>query len=120
MPIYEFRCDECLSKLELQLKMSDPYPTLCPQCGKESLKKLMSLPAFQLKGSGWYKDAYDGKSNQKPEAKKSADDSGSSSVKDSASTATAPAASSSAPASAAAPASSTPSSSPAPTSTKPS
>jgi len=56
--------------LEIQMKMSDPYPSLCPSCGKGSLTKIMSLPAFQLKGSGWYKDAYDGKSNQKPEAAK--------------------------------------------------
>lgn len=70
MPLYEFRCEQCDKVSEFQLKMSDAYPTLCPACGKEGLKKIMSLPAFQLKGSGWYKDAYDGKSNKRPEATK--------------------------------------------------
>jgi len=68
MPLYEFRCGECAKVSEFQLKMSDPSPTTCPVCGKGTLTKIMSLPAFQLKGSGWYKDAYDGKSNKKPEA----------------------------------------------------
>lgn len=68
MPLYEFRCGECAKVSEFQLKMSDPSPTTCPVCGKGALTKIMSLPAFQLKGSGWYKDAYDGKSNKKPEA----------------------------------------------------
>lgn len=68
MPLYEFRCGECAKVSEFQLKMSDPSPETCPVCGKGALTKIMSLPAFQLKGSGWYKDAYDGKSNKKPEA----------------------------------------------------
>ncbi len=68
MPLYEFRCGECAKVSEFQLKMSDPSPTTCPACGKGTLTKIMSLPAFQLKGSGWYKDAYDGKSNKKPES----------------------------------------------------
>ena len=87
MPLYEFRCGECAKVSEFQLKMSDPSPTTCPVCGKGTLTKIMSLPAFQLKGSGWYKDAYDGKSNKKPEA--SAPSTGESS---STSTAAAPAA----------------------------
>ncbi|WP_141732028.1 FmdB family zinc ribbon protein [Oligoflexus tunisiensis] len=68
MPLYEFRCGECAKISEFQLKMSDPSPTTCPVCGQGTLTKIMSLPAFQLKGSGWYKDAYDGKSNKKPES----------------------------------------------------
>ncbi len=71
MPLYEFRCGECAKVSEFQLKMSDPSPTTCPACGKGTLTKIMSLPAFQLKGSGWYKDAYDGKSNKKPESSSS-------------------------------------------------
>ena len=67
MPLYEFRCGECAKVSEFQLKMSDPSPTTCPVCGKGTLTKIMSLPAFQLKGGGWYKDAYDGKSNKKAE-----------------------------------------------------
>jgi putative FmdB family regulatory protein len=80
MPLYEFRCGECAKVSEFQLKMSDPSPTTCPVCGKGTLTKIMSLPAFQLKGSGWYKDAYDGKSNKKPESTSSSSGESSSSA----------------------------------------
>jgi putative FmdB family regulatory protein len=30
----------------------------CPECGKPGLERLISASSFQLKGSGWYKDAY--------------------------------------------------------------
>lgn len=73
MPLYEFRCGECAKVSEFQLRMSDPSPATCPACGKGTLTKIMSLPAFQLKGSGWYKDSYDGKSNKKPESAPSSD-----------------------------------------------
>lgn len=71
MPIYEFRCQECSKVSEFQLKIADPHPTDCPACGRQGLKKIMSLPSFQLKGGGWYSDSYDGRSNKKPEAKSS-------------------------------------------------
>ncbi|MBC7660973.1 MAG: zinc ribbon domain-containing protein [Chitinophagaceae bacterium] len=65
MPIYEFRCKDCGQVSEFQMKMSDPNPTTCPTCGHlGALSKIMSLPSFQLKGGGWYSDAYDGKSNK--------------------------------------------------------
>ncbi|MCX6129548.1 MAG: zinc ribbon domain-containing protein [Proteobacteria bacterium] len=73
MPLYEFRCSSCGKVSEFQLKLADAYPNLCPACGQSALQKIMSLPAFQLKGGGWYKDAYDGKSNKRPEATPSAD-----------------------------------------------
>lgn len=92
MPLYEFRCGECAKVSEFQLKMSDPSPTTCPVCGKGTLTKIMSLPAFQLKGSGWYKDAYDGKSNKKPEASNASSSSSPSSGESSATPAAAPAA----------------------------
>ncbi len=65
MPIYEFRCQECSKVSEFQLKMADPHPQDCPACGRKGLKKIMSLPSFQLKGGGWYAEAYDGPSNKK-------------------------------------------------------
>jgi|GEM_PF-716267 putative FmdB family regulatory protein len=85
MPIYEFRCQECQRIAEYQLKLSDPYPTECPNCHKGQLQKIMSLPAFQLKGGGWYADSYDGKSNKKagPSADTSASSPGSSTPSDS-------------------------------------
>lgn len=65
MPIYEFRCQECEKVSEFQLKLADPHPQDCPLCGRPALKKIMSLPSFQLKGGGWYAEAYDGKSNKR-------------------------------------------------------
>jgi putative FmdB family regulatory protein len=71
MPIYEYRCAECGFQDEFLQKHSDPLMTVCPSCGKESLKKLLSAAGFQLKGSGWY--ATDFKSSGAKPAAKAAD-----------------------------------------------
>lgn len=53
MPIYEYKCQSCQRTLEFIQKFSDPLLTECPHChGK--LEKLVSLPHFELKGTGWY------------------------------------------------------------------
>ena len=54
VPIYEYRCLECGFQDEFLQKVSEPPKTVCPSCGKESFKKLVSAAGFQLKGSGWY------------------------------------------------------------------
>jgi len=70
MPIYEYRCSSCGFQKEFLQKLSDPLHTVCPDCGKESFKKMLTAAGFQLKGSGWY--ATDFKNGgSKPEAKKS-------------------------------------------------
>ncbi len=66
MPLYEYRCGECREVSEFRMKISDPHPTDCPACGQQSLRKIISNTAFQLKGGGWYNEGYDGRSNQKP------------------------------------------------------
>jgi putative FmdB family regulatory protein len=58
MPIYEYRCPDCGHQFENMQKFSDPPVTVCPSCGAENVKKLISAPAFHLKGGGWYKDHY--------------------------------------------------------------
>lgn len=68
MPIYEYRCAECGFQDEFLQKHSDPLMTVCPSCGKESFKKLLSAAGFQLKGSGWYATDFKG-SGAKPAAK---------------------------------------------------
>jgi putative FmdB family regulatory protein len=68
MPIYEYRCAECGFQDEFLQKHSDPLMTVCPSCGKESFKKLLSAAGFQLKGSGWYATDFKG-SGSKPAAK---------------------------------------------------
>lgn len=57
MPIYEYQCTECGHFEELIQKFSDPPVTDCPHCGG-SMKKLMSMNSFHLKGSGWYVTDY--------------------------------------------------------------
>ncbi len=65
MPIYEYQCGTCGHELEKLQRMSDPELTDCPDCGKETLNRLVSAAAFRLKGSGWYETDFkkDGKKN---------------------------------------------------------
>jgi putative FmdB family regulatory protein len=58
MPIYEYKCSLCGHQLEALQKFSDAPLTLCPECKKEGLTKLISAAGFQLKGSGWYATDY--------------------------------------------------------------
>lgn len=60
MPIYEYRCSDCGFQDEFLQKISEPPMTVCPSCGKASLKKLLSAAGFQLKGSGWYATDFKG------------------------------------------------------------
>jgi len=53
MPLYEYECDSCGNRFEKIQKFSDPLVDICPTCGK-SVHKLMSSPAIQFKGSGFY------------------------------------------------------------------
>ncbi|TVQ93452.1 MAG: zinc ribbon domain-containing protein [Chromatiaceae bacterium] len=54
MPIYAYRCAECGHELDALQKLSDPPLVDCPACSAPALKKLLTAPAFRLKGSGWY------------------------------------------------------------------
>lgn len=54
MPIYEYRCDDCDHQFDLLQKISDPPPSVCPQCGAAGVRKLISAAGFRLKGGGWY------------------------------------------------------------------
>ncbi|MYB17609.1 MAG: zinc ribbon domain-containing protein [Holophagales bacterium] len=58
MPLYEYQCTECEATLEAIQAFSAPPLEECPECGRSSLKKLLSAPAFQFKGSGWYVNDY--------------------------------------------------------------
>jgi putative FmdB family regulatory protein len=57
MPLYEYECTACGHRFERIQKFSDPPADTCPKCGG-ALRKLMSSPAFQFKGSGWYVTDY--------------------------------------------------------------
>src|SRR6185436_7507590 len=53
MPLYEYECDACGHRFEKIQKFSDPLEDKCPKCGGH-VHKLMSSPAIQFKGSGFY------------------------------------------------------------------
>ena len=53
MPLYEYRCKSCEKTHEVVQKFSDELLKSCPDCGGE-VKKLISSPAIQFKGSGFY------------------------------------------------------------------
>lgn len=53
MPLYEYQCADCGKVLEAIQKFSDEPLSECPDCGG-SLERLLSAPAIQFKGSGWY------------------------------------------------------------------
>lgn len=57
MPLYEFRCESCGHEVEMIVAFSDPLPAACEACGG-ALKKLLSAPAVQFKGSGFYLTDY--------------------------------------------------------------
>ena len=54
MPLYEYECEACGSRFEKIRKFSDPPLEVCDKCGKGPVKKLLSSPAIQFKGSGFY------------------------------------------------------------------
>lgn len=60
MPIYEYQCLSCGERTEILQRLNEPPLATCPKCGGE-VKKLVSAPAFQFKGSGWYVTDYAGK-----------------------------------------------------------
>jgi putative FmdB family regulatory protein len=74
MPLYEYQCDACAQRFEVIRKFSDSPVEVCRVCGSGPVRKLLSSPAIQFKGSGWYITDY---------ARKSGDSSASTSGSDS-------------------------------------
>jgi len=58
MPLHEYECEACGQRFEKIQKFSDPPLEVCVKCGKGPVKKLLSSPAFQFKGTGWYVTDY--------------------------------------------------------------
>ena len=57
MPLYEYVCKKCHHRFERIQKFSDPHPKKCPNCGG-AVEQVLSAPAVQFKGSGWYVTDY--------------------------------------------------------------
>ena len=53
MPLYEYECDACGGRFEVIQKFSETTEQ-CRKCGKGPVRRLMSSPAIQFKGSGFY------------------------------------------------------------------
>jgi putative FmdB family regulatory protein len=64
MPLYEYQCEACAQRFEVIQKFSDPPATVCRVCGSGPVSKLLSSPAIQFKGSGWYITDYARKSGE--------------------------------------------------------
>jgi len=62
MPLYEYECESCHHRFERIQKFSDPLADTCPKCSGK-VHKLLSSPAFQFKGTGWYITDYPKKSS---------------------------------------------------------
>lgn len=75
MPIYEYRCDECGELTEVMQRINDPLRTECQTCGG-TLRKQISAPAFQFKGTGWYVTDYSRKGGGSEGAETSGKESG--------------------------------------------
>ena len=97
MPLYEFQCTLCGERVEVLQNFSDPPLEHCPKC-EGPMKKLLSSPAIQFKGSGFYKTDYPkgGSSSSRSESRNeskgdSQSDSGSSEKSESKSESSAPA-----------------------------
>ncbi len=53
MPLYEYQCENCGVTFEVIQKFSDPAVETCRACGGK-VRRLLSAPAIQFKGTGWY------------------------------------------------------------------
>src|SRR6266566_5221813 len=77
MPLYEYECKKCHHRFEKIQKFSDRMVKKCPDCGGP-VEQMISAPAVQFKGSGWYVTDYAKKSS----AQSSSDGSGTDSKKE--------------------------------------
>lgn len=68
MPLYEYKCHSCGKVFEVIEKFSDPPLKTHAECGGE-VERLLSAPAFHLKGTGWYATDYAKKSGTPPASK---------------------------------------------------
>lgn len=60
MPLYEYQCKQCQHRFEKIQSFSAPEEKVCPECGGE-VERLISAPAIQFKGAGWYVNDYAGR-----------------------------------------------------------
>jgi putative FmdB family regulatory protein len=71
VPLYEYKCLKCGRTTEKLEHVSGPHLKKCPHCGGK-VENVLSAPAIQFKGSGWYVTDYAGKSKSGPTAESGA------------------------------------------------
>jgi len=54
MPVYTYHCDNCGIQFDKTQKFTDNTLTLCPECGKKTLRKVYTPVGIVFKGSGFY------------------------------------------------------------------
>jgi putative FmdB family regulatory protein len=64
MPLYDYRCHKCGETFEVRQKFADELLRVHDGCGGE-LERLISAPALQFKGTGWYVTDY-GRNGKSP------------------------------------------------------
>ena len=72
MPIYEYQCQKCEGVFEILQGFDEKPARKCEECGGR-LKRIISLSAFHLKGSGWYETDYGKKKITEPKQLKDHD-----------------------------------------------
>jgi len=53
MPTYSYKCKDCSYEFDIRQKMTDEKLIECPECDKETLRKVIKPSGITLKGSGW-------------------------------------------------------------------
>jgi putative FmdB family regulatory protein len=60
VPLYEYKCQKCSRHTEKIENVSGPHLKKCPHCGGK-VEPVITAPAIQFKGAGWYVTDYGGK-----------------------------------------------------------
>jgi putative FmdB family regulatory protein len=61
VPLYEYKCLKCGRHTDKIESVAGPHLKKCPHCGGR-VESVITAPAIQFKGSGWYVTDYAGKS----------------------------------------------------------
>jgi putative FmdB family regulatory protein len=74
VPLYEYECTKCHKRTEKIENVAGPHLKKCPHCGGK-VEPVLSAPAIQFKGAGWYVTDYAGKKTSSDSESKPAVDS---------------------------------------------
>lgn len=69
MPVYTYRCEHCGVQFDCMQRYEDPALTRCPECGRDSLRKVFLPVGIVFKGSGFYATDHRSPSGQGPARK---------------------------------------------------